>query len=98
MESIVIQRIKKVVSDRNLSVTALGKLIGIHPSTLNRQFNGESAMSLGTIDAFLQYFKDVSAEWLLRGEGDMMKGHSNKASEKEFVVCVDENGFLKLKR
>lgn len=99
MESVVIQRIKKVVSDKNLSVTALGKLIGIHPSTLNRQFNGESAMSLGTIDAFLQYFGDVSAEWLLRGEGEMMKGKfPANTPEKEFVVCVDENGFLKLKR
>lgn len=99
METAVIQRFKKVIEERHLSVTALGKLIGVHPSTLNRQFNGESAMTLSTIDAFLQYFGNVSAEWLLRGDGEMMKGefHAN-TSEKEFVVCVDENGFLKLKQ
>lgn len=99
MENAVIQRLKKVIEQKRLSVTALGKTIGIHPSTLNRQFNGESAMTLGTVDAFLQYFNDISAEWLLRGEGEMIKTESHsKVSEKEFVVYVTEDGTLKLKR
>lgn len=98
MENAVIQRLKKVIEQKRLSVTALGKTIGIHPSTLNRQFNGESAMTLGTVDAFLQYFNDISAEWLLRGEGEMIKGHSSSLSEKEFVVYVTEDGTLKIKR
>lgn len=100
MEDIIIQRFKKVAEKYNLSVTALGKLIGIHPSTLNRQFSGESFMSLNTIDAFLQHFKDISAEWLLRGEGEMMKGEdkaNGRCDERKFVVCVDKDGFLKLK-
>lgn len=100
MEDIIIQRFKKVAEKYNLSVTALGKLIGIHPSTLNRQFSGESSMSLNTIDAFLQHFKDISAEWLLRGEGEMMKGEdkaNGRCDERKFVVCVDKDGFLKLK-
>lgn len=97
MESVIIQRFKKVTEKYNISVTALGGIIGIHPSTLNRQFSGESAMSLNTVVAFLQYFKDVSAEWLLRGEGEMTKGDPSLL-ENEFVVYVDENGFVKLKR
>lgn len=101
MEDIIIQRFKKVAEKYNLSVTALGKLIGIHPSTLNRQFSGESAMSLNTIDAFLQHFEDISAEWLLRGEGEMIKGENkdnDKHIEKKFVVCIDDNGYLKLEK
>ena len=99
MEDITIQRFRKVIEKYNLSVTALGKLIDIHPSTLNRQFSGESIMSLNTVNAFLQHFKDVSAEWLLRGEGSMFKSDQapQAAEEKEFTVIVDENGFLKLK-
>lgn len=99
MESIVIQRLRKVIELKRLSVTALGKLIGIHPSTLNRQFNGESAMTLSTLEAFLQHFKEVNTEWLLRGNGNMMKGNNlTETTNNEFVVYADENGFLKLKR
>ena len=94
----MIQRLKKVIEQRHLSVTALGKLIGVHPSTLNRQFNGESAMTLSTIDAFLQYFGEVSAEWLLRGEGEMMKGVESVKACQELVIYVEEDGTLKLKR
>ena len=98
METAVIQRFKKVIEERHLSVTALGKLIGVHPSTLNRQFNGESAMTLSTIDAFLQYFGNVSAEWLLRGDGEMMKGAESARARHELVIYVEEDGTLKLKR
>lgn len=98
METTVIQRFKKVIEERHLSVTALGKLIGVHPSTLNRQFNGESAMTLSTIDAFLQYFGDVSAEWLLRGDGGMMKGAESARAGQELVIYVEKDGTLKLKR
>lgn len=98
MENAVIQRLKIVVEQKRLSVTALGKLIGVHPSTLNRQFNGESAMTLSTIDAFLQYFGDVSAEWLLRGEGSMLKSKEKEGTAGR--ICgefeVDENGYLKI--
>lgn len=98
METTVIQRLKKVIEQKRLSVTALGKLIGVHPSTLNRQFNGESAMTLSTIDAFLQYFGDVSAEWLLRGDGEMMKGLESVTVGQAFVIYVEEDGTLKLKK
>lgn len=97
MEDIIIQRFKKVAEKYNLSVTALGKLIGIHPSTLNRQFSGESSMSLNTIDAFLQHFKDISAEWLLRGEGEMMKGANYIPKSFDAKIEIDNEGCLKIK-
>ena len=97
MEDIIIQRFKKVTEKYNLSVTALGKLIGIHPSTLNRQFSGESSMSLNTIDAFLQHFKDISAEWLLRGEGEMMKGANYIPKSFDAKIEIDNEGCLKIK-
>lgn len=100
MEDIIIQRFRKVIEKYNLSVTALGKLIGIHPSTLNRQFSGESIMSLNTVNAFLQHFKDVSAEWLLRGEGAMIKGESTSNDfPKSFDAKIEigSDGCLKIK-
>lgn len=99
MESEVIQRIKHVIELKGMSVTALSKKLGIVQQTLNRQISGDSAMSLLTIDKFLSCFPDVSSEWLLRGEGSMLKGGNEEKennSGKKFVICVDDNGFLKV--
>ena len=99
MESEVIQRIRKVIESRGMSVTALSKALGIVQQTLNRQMSGDGAMPLLTVDKFLSYFPDISAEWLLRGEGDMFKSDQvpQAVAEKEITVIVDGNGFLKLK-
>ncbi len=100
MKEVVLQRIASVLSDKKMSITALSKLIGVPQPTLNRQISGESAMTLDILYSILNYFTDVSAEWLLRGEGEMIKGDKSakeKFASKEFVVYVDENGFLKMK-
>lgn len=98
MESFVLQRVKEIMDRYNISVTALSKKINVAQTTLNRQIQGEGIVSLATICSILDCFKDVSAEWLLRGEGTMIKGEekTNDKSERKFVVCVDENGYLKL--
>lgn len=42
-------------------------------STLNKQINKETSMSLSTLLVLLDLFSELSAEWLLRGEGSMLK-------------------------
>lgn len=49
-------------------VTAFSKLIGIHQVTLNNYILGKRKLSLEVIEAVLNTFPDVSAEWLLRGQ------------------------------
>lgn len=48
--------------------TAFSKLIGIHQVTLNNYILGKRKLSLEVIEAVLNTFPDVSAEWLLRGQ------------------------------
>ena len=79
------RRIKKVLADKSLSVAAFGRETGIEQTTLNRQLNGGSKVSVGTIKAFLHRFKDVSAEWLLRGVGDMCCGVPDEQLEREIA-------------
>lgn len=68
MEDTVLQRIKSLINSEGISITSLSKSIGIPQPTLNRQINGESSMNLITINSLLNYYKDVSAEWIMRGE------------------------------
>ena len=77
------QRIRKVLKDKDLSVAAFSREAGIEQTTLNRQLNGGSKVSVGTIKAFLLKFKDISAEWLLRGVGDECCGVPDEQLERE---------------
>lgn len=69
MENIVAQRIKSVLEDNQISITAFAKRIGMQQVTCNRQIRGDQAVSLGLIEGFLREFDNISAEWLLRGKG-----------------------------
>lgn len=99
MEKAVLQRIEHLLNNNKMSITELSKLIGVPQSTLNRQISGGSSMTLNTFCSILNYFKSVSSEWLMRGEGDMYKSENpaeTPNSQLEFTVYV-ENGFLKVK-
>ena len=99
MENSVVQRIRIILKQKRMSINSLSGIIGMQQVTLNRQVSGESSMTLDTFVLIMNEFPDVSLDWVIRGEGDMVKKKFyENASEKEFVVCVDENGFLKLKR
>ena len=60
-----------------MSVTGISKAINIPQATLYKQIAGESAMTLKTLSVLLDYFEDVSAEWLLRGKGEMKLPYEN---------------------
>lgn len=100
MEDGVKQRIRDVLVKMNSNPTQLAKKYSMNQKTLNNQINSDVQLSASTILLVLSEFDKVSAEWLLRGEGEMIKGSSvvkEKPASKEFVVYVDENGFLKMK-
>lgn len=101
-ENAVKQRIRDILLLKESNPTKLSKDFSVNQKTLNNQINSDVQLSSSTILLILQAFPDVSAEWLLRGEGEMLKGKTpastEKKVEKEFVVCVDENGYLRIKK
>lgn len=66
------ERIKKVLTERELSVNALAATHGVQQKTLNNQIKGQTAISASTVLILLKQYPDLSAEWLLRGNGDML--------------------------
>lgn len=83
MKEPVRERINATLNENKLSVAAFSKEVGIGQTTLNRQLNGDARVSVDTIKAFLHRFKDVSAEWLLRGVGDECCGVPDEQLERE---------------
>lgn len=97
----MIERIKRVISHTGLSERAFAESIGVKQNTLNQQLKGERGLSLETITRILITYEIISAEWLLRGEGEMLKGNQPQQKETTSKICgefeIDENGYLKLK-
>lgn len=63
----------------NISAYAIAKFCSMNERTVYEQINGNSKMGVATVEALLAYRPDLSAEWLLRGTGDMLI--TNKPTE-----------------
>ena len=73
MEEGVLQRVISICRQKSVSESQIAKMIGSNQKTINQQLRGERSISLDTISKILSSFEDISSEWLLRGEGDMLK-------------------------
>lgn len=82
MENAINQRIKMVLGFYSMSETQLAKTLGLSQPTVNRQIKGENQVSIEFVNSILYSFNDISAEWLMRGEGEMLKSkHSSQLAE-----------------
>ena len=97
METTVAQRIKSILNDNQISIAAFAKMIGMLQVTCNRQIRGDQAVSLAMIEGFLHVFPDISAEWLLRGEGDMYKSNSGSAQVEAAITPSQDESIWKAK-
>lgn len=78
-------RIKDILKVQGYSVL---KLSNGNPSLqvkLNKHINGNTTISLETIELILSTFPNVSAEWLLRGTGEMFLDGSSVGDHSENV-------------
>ena len=90
MVNVVYQRVNEVLSNKQVSVNALSKLAGMAQTTLNTQLRGERALSVLIVVKILEIFPDISAEWLLRGEGEMYKSNSGSV-QVEATITPPQN-------
>ena len=71
METNVCDRIQMILEEKRYSVRQLSQMIGMNATTIGRQLKGDQGVSLTLLQGVLGSFGDISAEWLMRGVGDM---------------------------
>lgn len=69
----MIKRIKSLMQEFSMSENEFAKALSMSQSTLNGYTKESRKPSLALAESVLNAFEDVSAEWLLRGEGEMYK-------------------------
>jgi len=100
MESTVIERLRTYLKNKGIKNREVASFIGISETTLNNKLNGTRSLDLDTLLNIVIHFEDLSVEWLLRGDGEMIKeNNDNKEMPQSFdaKVEIDEEGCLKIK-
>lgn len=68
----MVERIKELIAYTGLSDRAFALKCGLKQNTFSRQLNGLNEVSTQTALSILSTFPEISAEWLLRGNGEML--------------------------
>lgn len=72
MDKQVKNRVKQAMDQLSISAYAIAKSCSINERTIYEQTNGSSKIGTSVLAALLAYCPQLSAEWLLRGAGDML--------------------------
>ena len=72
MENIIVQRVIEFLNKKKISKKDLAEILGVPNSTLTSKLNGARGLDIDTLLAIVTHFEDLSAEWLLRGKGEML--------------------------
>lgn len=75
------KRLKQYLSFRGLTVAELEREIGVANGTLGRAVRTGGAIGTDKLEKILSLHSDLSAEWLMRGEGEMIRKAGEKADD-----------------
>lgn len=79
----ILQRLKEVLKYSGQSVRAFSIKCGVSQPTLDKQIKGLRSVSIETIMSVLYAFPEISAEWLMRGNGQMLIQQEDNSAENE---------------
>lgn len=79
MEELILQRIKEIIRRKGVSMSQISSAYGIKQNTFSRQISGESSLSASSLLSIIGFFPDLSAEWLMRGEGPMLRSDPSQS-------------------
>lgn len=100
MENTINERISEIISNMGYkSKRAFAEKIGVAQTSLNDILNGAEP-KFSTLNKILIAEPLISAEWLMRGDGEMIKeNNDNKEMPQSFdaKIEIDEEGCLKIK-
>jgi len=86
-------RIEKVMLQQNMTAGQFAVEIGVQNSTLSHILNNRNNPSLDVLKKILSRFPEISADWLILGQGSMYR-QEIQSKEPTLFDSVDENNSL----
>ena len=81
-------RIKHLISLKELNISRFEKLIGVANNTIGTFIRRDATVSSDIIQKILRTFPDLNAEWLLTGQGEMLRSVEDQESDVLDLVDV----------
>lgn len=81
----ILSRLQEIIRYTGLSVRAFSIKCAINQPTLDKQLKGLRKISIETIMGVLYSMPDISAEWLMRGNGQMLNNAESQNVELERI-------------
>ncbi len=75
------ERIQLIMQTEDLNITQFAEEIGVNASSISHIISGRNKASLDIATKILERFTEINPDWLLLGEGRMLRS-ANKASEE----------------
>lgn len=83
-------RIEKVIQYQNMTSGQFAAEIGVQNSTLSHILNNRNNPSLEVLKKILSRFPDISTDWLILGQGSMLR-QEKQSQEPTLFDSLDEN-------
>ena len=69
----ILQRLKILTDNEGIAIGKLERIIGASKGVLSRAINNDTDIQAKWLEIIADNYPQYSAEWLLRGEGSMLK-------------------------
>lgn len=87
----IIERIKQYLNHKGISDYRFEKTLSLSKGYINKAKNPTADILMKMCGVYT----DISTEWLLRGEGEMLKGHEKISNPHQVAsTSTDENSFI----
>ena len=83
-------RLKAYLKYKNISVSETERQIGVGVGTLSKAFKGGKTIGSDKVEKILQTYPDLSAEWLMRGNGEMLLREEGETADKERIRMLEK--------
>ena len=84
-------RIVALINALGMQPTQFAGVVGLQSATLSHIINGRNNASLDVMEKILLQFPQVSADWLILGQGEMMRSHTEPDLFSTMAVEVDRS-------
>ena len=83
----VLERLKEYIDSKGISIASLEKAVGMSNSSFRKALQSGGGIGTDKLEKILSTYPDLSAEWLLRGTGNMQRGEDQATDRKLVELC-----------
>ncbi len=85
----IVGRIKEYMDYKKISIAAFEKSIGLSNASFNKTLKTGGAIGTDKLEKTLSIYPDINPEWLLTGEGEMLRSSSEVKPAHTFALSTD---------